>query len=159
MSKTHGYGIRVRWTGNRGTGTSSYRAYGREHSIEVDGKPALAASADPAFRGDTGRYNPEELLVAALSSCHMLWYLHLCATAGVTVTAYTDDAVATMVEDADGGGRFTEAVLRPRITIAAGADRERARALHEDAHRLCFIANSMNFPVRCDPVLEFTAAQ
>lgn len=158
MSKTHQYAVRIRWTGNRGSGTSGYRAYGRDHWIEADGKPAIAASADPAFAGDRTRYNPEELLLAALSSCHMLWYLHLCAAAGVVVTDYRDEPLATMVEAATGGGRFTEAMLRPRVALALDADRERAQALHEDAHRLCFIANSVNFPVHCAPAFEETAA-
>ena len=113
----------------------------------------IAGSSDPNFRGDATRYNPEELLVASLSACHMLWYLHLCAENGIVVTAYVDDARGTMAETEDGGGRFTEVMLRPAVTIASG-DNERAQRLHERAHQLCFIANSMNFPVRCEATIN-----
>ncbi|MCX7148774.1 MAG: OsmC family protein [Rhodocyclales bacterium] len=149
--KRHTYATRTEWTGNLGEGTTGYRAYARDHVISVVGRPDLLGSSDPAFRGDASRWNPEDLLVASLSSCHMLWYLHLCAQAKISVLAYHDDAVATMVEDADGGGRFTQAVLRPVATLAAGADAALATALHEEAHRLCFIANSVNFPVSIEP--------
>jgi organic hydroperoxide reductase OsmC/OhrA len=118
--------------------------------VSATGKHPLEGSADKPFRGDPSRWNPEELLVASLSSCHMLWYLHLCSDAGVVVTGYVDDASGTMAETEDGGGRFTEVVLRPRVTIADGSDRELAASLHEKAHHLCFIANSVNFPVRCE---------
>ncbi|MFO1152886.1 MAG: OsmC family protein [Rhodospirillales bacterium] len=151
MSRSHAYQLRLTWTGNRGTGTAGPRAYARDHRIEAAGKPVLEGSSDPAFLGDPGRYNPEELLVAATAACHMLWYLHLCADAGVTVLTYEDDPVGTMVETADGGGRFTRILLRPRVRLAAGADEARALALHTDAHRLCFIANSLNCPVVCEP--------
>lgn len=150
----HSYSVQVTWTGNRGEGTSGYRAYGREHEVSAAGKPVVHASSDPAFRGDPARWNPEEMLVASLSSCHMLWYLHLCAEAGIVVIAYEDRADGTMHETADGGGRFTEVVLRPAVTVRAGADPERAAALHERAHALCFIAASVNFPVRCEPSLH-----
>jgi organic hydroperoxide reductase OsmC/OhrA len=151
--KQHIYPIRTEWTGNLGEGTANYRAYSRDHVISATGKPDLSGSSDPAFRGDASRYNPEDLLVASLSSCHMLWYLHLCAQARIVVLAYRDDAAGTMVEDADGGGRFSEAVLRPVATLAAGGDAASAAALHEEAHRLCFIANSVNFPVRIEPTV------
>lgn len=149
-TKAHRYAATIRWTGDRGTGTSTYRAYGRDHEISTGGKPAIPGSSDLAFRGDGARWNPEDLLVSALSACHMLSYLHLCAVAGVVVTAYEDRAEGTMCETGDGGGRFTEVVLRPRVTIASGDPREAGR-LHEEAHRLCFIASSVNFPVRIAP--------
>lgn len=151
QESTHSYAVTVQWSGNLGEGTRSYRSYSRDHEIRVAGKPVLAGSADPAFRGDAGRHNPEDLLVASLSACHMLWYLHLCADAGITVTDYVDEARGEMVLTGDGGGRFSEVVLRPRASLAAGADRARAHALHERAHSLCFIASSVNFPVRCEP--------
>lgn len=151
-AKQHSYSTRTEWTGNLGEGTASDRAYSRDHVISAAGRPDLAGSSDPAFRGDATRWNPEDLLVASLSSCHMLWYLHLCAQAKITVLAYHDDAAGTMAEDA-GGGRFTQAVLRPVATLAAGGDAALARALHEEAHRLCFIANSVNFPVSIEPVV------
>jgi organic hydroperoxide reductase OsmC/OhrA len=151
--KQHTYAIRTEWTGNLGQGTANYRAYARDHVISAAGKPDLAGSSDPAFRGDASRYNPEDLLVASLSACHMLWYLHLCAEAKITVLAYRDDATGTMVETPDGGGRFAAAVLRPAATLATGADAARAHDLHEEAHRLCFIANSVNFPVRIEPTV------
>ena len=149
----HAYAVRVEWTGNVGEGTRGYRGYERAHEITVAGKPLIAGSSDPAFRGDGTRYNPEELLVASLSACHMLWYLHLCADAGIVVTGYVDEASGTMAETADAGARFTEVVLRPVVALRAGADAERAVTLHERAHALCYIANSVNFPVRCEPVV------
>jgi organic hydroperoxide reductase OsmC/OhrA len=158
MSKTHRYELRVTWTGNCGAGTSNYRAYERDHRIEAAGKPVIEGSSDPAFRGDPRRYNPEELLLAAASACHMLAYLHLCTTAGVTVIGYEDDPVGTMVETADGGGHFTHILLRPRVRLARGADRERAAVLHEDAHHMCFIANSLKPPIECRPELQAAEA-
>ena len=150
--RDHAYTVTVTWTGNAGTGTSGYRAYERTHKIAVCGKPDIPASSDPAFRGDRTRYNPEEMLVASLSSCHMLWYLHLCSAEGIAVLAYQDIAEGVMREEADGGGRFTEVVLQPEITLGPGADVARARSLHHDAQVKCFIANSVNFPVRHEPV-------
>lgn len=149
--KTHSYPIRMRWTGNTGQGTRDYRAYQRDHEYSVEGKPIIAGSADPAFRGDPTRHNPEELLVMALSSCHLLTYLHLAATNNIVVIDYVDQATGTMVEDGEHGGKFTEVVLRPAVTIAAGGDAALADSLHERAHHLCFVANSVNFPVRCEP--------
>lgn len=151
--KRHLYATRTEWTGNLGEGTTNYRAYSRDHAISAVGKPGIAGSSDPAFRGDAARWNPEDLLVASLSSCHMLWYLHLCSQAKIVVLAYRDEAAGTMVEDEGGGGRFTAAVLRPVVTLAAGSDEVLARALHEEAHRLCFIANSVNFPVGIEPTV------
>lgn len=146
----HRYTVEVAWTGNRGTGTRTYQGYGREHEVRVAGKPVIAGSSDAAYRGDGSKHNPEDMLVAALSSCHMLWYLHLAAVAGVTVTQYVDAAVGTLL-DRGQDGRFTEVVLHPQVTISADSDAARAAAVHEDAHHACFIANSVNFPVRCEP--------
>jgi organic hydroperoxide reductase OsmC/OhrA len=143
--KTHSYLTRIRWDSG-GEGTATYRSYRRDFTIAACGKPEIAGSSDPAFRGDAGRYNPEELLVASLSSCHMLWYLHLCARNGIIVVEYADDAAGTMQEGADGSGEFTVVELRPAVTIARG-DPRRALELHGDAHRFCFIARSVNFPV------------
>ncbi|MFC4052335.1 OsmC family protein [Actinomadura syzygii] len=149
--KKHQYEVSVTWTGNTGSGTSSYRDYERAHEIRVDGKPPIVGSSDPSFRGDVARWNPEELLVASLSQCHMLWFLHLCAVEKVVVTAYEDSPRGTMVETPDGGGRFEEVVLRPRVALADAEQAGRAAELHDRAHELCFIANSMNFPVRHEP--------
>ncbi|WP_017973833.1 OsmC family protein [Actinopolyspora halophila] len=154
MSEGHEYTTVVRWTGNRGGGTETYRSYGREHVVEVAGKPVLHGSADPAFLGDPGLMNPEELLVAALAECHMLWYLGICASSGVVVTDYRDPAAGTMVEEPAGGGRFTEVVLRPVVTVRNESMRESASKAHEQAHRRCFIANSVNFPVRHEPEIH-----
>ena len=151
--KMHSYAARVTWSNATGSGTTTYKAYSRDHVISADGKPDIAASSDPAFRGDASRYNPEDLLVGSISSCHMLWYLHLASAAGVVVTGYVDDASGTMVEDAKTGGRFTSVTLRPRVTIAHGSDPGKALAAHESAHRMCFIANSVNFPVTCEPTI------
>jgi organic hydroperoxide reductase OsmC/OhrA len=149
--KTHLYTVQMKWTGNLGTGTSSYRAYSRNHEISVPGKPTVLGSSDPAFRGDPTRYNPEDMLVTALSTCHLLSYLHLCAVSGIVVVDYTDEPVGTMAETEDGGGHFTEVILHPRAVLKAGADLQLAEQLHEQAHHLCFIASSVNFPVLCEP--------
>jgi organic hydroperoxide reductase OsmC/OhrA len=151
--RTHAYETNLTWTGDVGTGTDSYRSYGRTHEVTADGPPPLPGSSDPHFRGDRDRWNPEQLLLAALSQCHMLAYLHLCAVNGVVVTAYTDRAGGTMRETADGGGHFTRALLRPRVEVASDEMVEKAKTLHEDAGRLCFIANSVNFPVEHEPVV------
>jgi organic hydroperoxide reductase OsmC/OhrA len=153
MLKQHRYVATVRWTGNLGEGTAGYKAYARDHEIDAPGKPPLPGSADPAYRGNSSRYNPAELLLGSLSACHMLWYLHLCADSGVVVVDYRDEAEGTEAEREDGGGHFTEVVLRPRVTIRRGADLALAASLHERAHALCFIANSVNFPVRHEPAL------
>ena len=149
--KTHTYQATVRWTGNTGSGTSSYKAYTRDHVISAAGKPDLLGSSDPAFRGDGTRYNPEDLLVASASTCHMLWYLHLAMEAGVVVTAYEDAPVGTMVEDAVRGGYFTGIVLHPRVTISPSSDPVKAAAAHAAAHTKCYIANSLNFPITIEP--------
>ena len=151
---THKYSLNVTWTGNTGAGTRDYRSYERRHEIAAPGKPVLPASSDPGFRGDASRYNPEELLVASLSSCHMLWYLHLASDAGIVVTAYRDEPLGTMHEAPDGNGAFTDVLLRPAVTVAHDSDIVVASELHHRAHALCFIANSVNFPVRCEPTLE-----
>ncbi|MER7457761.1 OsmC family protein [Micromonospora sp. NPDC126480] len=148
MPREHHYRTTVTWAGNRGTGTSGYRDYDRDHVVTADGPPPIPGSSDPAFRGDPARWNPELLLVASLAQCHMLWYLHLAAVAGVVVTDYADTAAGTM-----SGGRFTEVVLRPRVTVTDPDMIERATAVHADAHRACFIANSVNFPVRHEPTV------
>lgn len=150
MNRPHRYRVDVIWTGNRGSGTDGYRNYSRNHVIRVPGKPELAGSSDPTFRGDATRHNPEDMLVAALSTCHMLSYLHMATVAGVVVTDYRDAAEGTMVTEGD-GGHFTEVVLRPVVTITAASDPAKAEAAHEAAHHACFIANSVNFPVRCEP--------
>lgn len=145
--KLHQYEVGVVWTGNAGEGTASYRSYRRDHDVVVAGKPPIPGSSDPKFRGDPSRYNPEELLVASLSACHMLWYLHLCAVNEVVVLEYRDAASGTLAESEDGSGLFTRVVLRPVVKIAETSDREKALALHQEAHHLCFIARSVNFPV------------
>jgi organic hydroperoxide reductase OsmC/OhrA len=147
--KRHEYKVTVTWQGNTGTGTSGYRDYGRDHVISADGKPDILASSDVAFRGDPGRWNPEDMFLASLSACHKLWYLHFCAVSGVIVTHYEDHAEGVMEIDAEGTGRFTDVLLKPRVTIKAGTYPDIAAELHAEAHEKCFIANSVNFPVRC----------
>ncbi len=149
MAHEHRYEIKLTWTGAAQEPTQNYKSYSRAYQIEAPGKPPLAASADPAFRGDPALYNPEDLLVAALSGCHMLTYLAHCALQGIAVVAYEDQASGTMVQEGS-GGRFTEVTLRPQVTVAAGGDLDKARALHEKAHADCFVANSVNFPVRIE---------
>lgn len=154
MPKHHSYNVKIEWTGNKGTGTSSYRAYERSHSIQVEGKPEILGSSDPAFRGDNTKHNPEDMLVSSLSACHMLFYLHLCAEAGITVVEYVDNVSGTMEETPNGGGRFTEVILRPTVTITDKSRTEEANQLHHKANELCFIANSCNFPVRHEPICQ-----
>ena len=151
----HTYDVTVEWTGNQGSGTDGYRSYSRVHEVLAEGKLPIAGSSDPAFRGDASRWNPEELLVASVAQCHMLWYLHLCAVAGVVVTEYEDHAHGVMTMDATGGGgQFTEVVLHPEVTIADASMLEKARSLHGDVHEVCFIARSVNFPISHQPVLH-----
>ena len=147
----HSYQTSLQWTGNKGQGTKNYRAYDRAYEIEVAGKPIIYGSSDPVFRGDRTKYNPEELLVASLSSCHLLWYLHLCSEAKVIVVDYQDKALGKMSETQDGSGRFTKVILQPEVTISAKSSIEQAKQLHREAHQFCFIANSVNFPVLCQP--------
>lgn len=146
--RRHSYAVTVSWTGNRGQGTESYRTYDRSYRIESAGKPTLIGSADPAFLGDAACWNPEDLLVAALAACHQLWYLHLCADAGVVVTSYRDAASGEMAETRDAGGMFVEVVLRPEVRVAEHDQIADAERLHAEAARRCFIRNSVNFPVR-----------
>ena len=152
--RTHHYALNVRWTGNLGSGTSTYRGYSRDHEYHGGEKAPIAGSSDPVFRGDATRYNPEELLVGALASCHMLWFLHQCAEAGVVVERYDDTPEGTLLETEDGGGRFTEVVLHPRTAFREPVAPALLRQLHDRSHALCFLANSMNFPVRVEPVAE-----
>ncbi|MDQ6760812.1 MAG: OsmC family protein [Acidobacteriota bacterium] len=154
MAQDHSFQISTKWTGNNGPGTASYRSYRRDHEISGAAKSAsIAGSSDPAFRGDASRYNPEELLIASLSACHLLWVLHLCADAGIVVIDYQDDATGAMALDSDGGGQFRRVVLRPRVTITDPARIAEAEALHARAHQLCFIARSVNFPVEHQPTV------
>jgi organic hydroperoxide reductase OsmC/OhrA len=156
----HTYEVDVEWQGNRGTGTSDYKSYGREVLVTAAGKPEIEGSADRAFRGNAERWNPEDLLLAALSQCHLLSYLHAAATHGIVVTAYSDSASGVMEQTADGGGHFVSATLRPVVTIAPGDDAEAqlklARSLHHQASEMCFIAASVNFPVHHEPVIQIS---
>jgi organic hydroperoxide reductase OsmC/OhrA len=151
MERKHTYRVRVTWTGNQGAGTTSYKGYSRAHEIDAPGELSIAGSSDPKFRGDPTRWNPEELLLAAASACHKLWYLHLCAAAGIVVMAYEDDAEGLMIEEANGAGQFTSIALRPKVTLAPGANVEAAEKLHHKAHEMCFVARSLNFPVEINP--------
>jgi len=157
MELDHHFAVSTLWQGNRGDGTSDYRSYGRENLISAEGKHDIDGSSAKPFRGDPQRWNPEELLIAALSECHMLSYLHVAVMNGIVVTDYADDAVGTMRQTADGGGHFTEVTLRPRVTISSG-NPEVAQAIHADANRLCFIASSVNFPVLHEPTTHVTVS-
>lgn len=157
MNGEHTYRLRARWTGDRGTGTSGYRDYDRSVTIDVEGKPSLLASADVPFRGDPERWNPEDLLLASLSECHLLSYLYACVKVGVVVVGYEDDATAALLEDGRGGGAFTEVTLRPRVTVADASMTDAATAAHAQAREWCFIANSVNFPVRHEPTILVAA--
>jgi organic hydroperoxide reductase OsmC/OhrA len=152
--KEHKYHTNLQWTGNTGKGTESYRGYERAHQIMADGKPVIDCSSDPSFRGDRSRYNPEEMFLASLSSCHMLWFLHLCSDAGVVVLEYTDSANGLMTESDDGNGRFKEVTLHPRVVVRETWMMEKVNELHDKAHHFCFISNSCNFPVLHDGVCD-----
>jgi len=154
MSGQHHFESTTQWTGNKGTGTNDYRSYERSHSICVKNKVDILGSSVPAFLGDATKHNPEDLLLASVSGCHMLWYLHLCAAAGVIVTDYTDHATGIMQETADGGGHFTSITLNPLVTVTHASMIDKAKALHHDANKLCFIANSLNFPVYHKPLIN-----
>ena len=145
--KNHYYKADIKWSGNSRKGTSNYTAYERIHTISVNGKAIIHGSSDPSFRGDKTKYNPEELFVASLSTCHMLWYLHLCSEAGVIVIDYADNATGIMQETEDGGGHFTEVTLHPEVVVRDKSMIEKANELHDKANKLCFIANSCNFPI------------
>lgn len=151
--KKHQYQVQVNWTGNLGEGTKDYKSYSRNHEVKVAGKPIITGSSDPSFRGDASRYNPEDLFVSTLASCHMLWYLHLCSVNKITVVSYQDNTIGTMLEKEDGSGVFEKVVLRPSIIILEGEKKELASSLHHEAHDKCFIANSVNFPVHCEPTI------
>lgn len=151
MTEPHQFEARIRWTGNKGTGTSAYRAYDRNWEISTDGKPPVQCSNDPLLGGDPSLHNPEDLLIAALAACHMLWYLHLCSVAGIVVTAYDDRPIGFGETGPSGAGRFTSALLRPRVTITGESDADKARAIHRDIHQYCFVARSVNFEVRYEP--------
>lgn len=151
MAKQHDYTSRILWTGNRGTGTSGYRAYERTWDIAIPGKPVVSCSNDPLLGGDPGKMNPEDLLLSALSACHMLWYLHLASDAGIVVLDYEDRPLGRGESLPSGAGRFAEALLRPRAVLKAGADLAKAEAIHHQIHEVCFIARSVNFPVRIEP--------
>lgn len=153
--RRHSYAVQVEWTGNQGSGTTSYRSYARSHTIAAPGKPSIAGSSDPSFRGDPTRWNPEALLVASLSACHQLWYLHLCADAGIVVNAYRDEPVGIMLEQPDGAGQFESVTLHPHAVLAPGSDATKALALHDDAARMCFIARSVSFTVCHEPSFAF----
>lgn len=157
-TRTHRYELTVRWTGAGRDGTASYRSYARDHEVTAPGRPPIAASSDPTFRGDPVRWNPEQLLVASLSQCHLLWYLHLCAISGVVVVGYRDEPVGVMEESADGGGHFREVVLRPHVEVTEERMTLRARELHREANARCFVASSVAFPVRHEPVIAVAGA-
>lgn len=154
--KTHEYKAFIDWTCSRGIGTTNYSAYDRNYSVRVNGKQqVIHGSADSVFRGDPTRFNPEELFLASISSCHMLWYLHLCADNGIVVVEYADSATGTMIEKPEGGGHFQEVILQPLVTVETAEMVDKAKLLHHEAHKKCFIANSCNFPIRQNPVVNF----
>lgn len=148
MARKHLYETSLVWTGNKGSGTMDYRSYDRDFEIEIDGKPTISGSSDSIFMGDKTKYNPEDLLLASVSSCHMLWFLHLCSKNGIVVIEYKDNAIGTMTENANGSGKFTEVLLQPEVIISKKEDIDWANSLHEEANKMCFIASSLNFPVK-----------
>ena len=151
MEKTHNFNAQIKWTGNTGNGTSNASAYKRNHTIHIKDKVDISGCSASAFRGDDTKHNPEDLFISALSTCHMLWYLHICADNGIVITDYTDNVSGTMIEVPGGGGHFTEVTLYPLVTITDGSKLDLANSLHKKAAEKCFIANSCNFPVRHVP--------
>lgn len=151
---SHHYTTKVEWTGNKGSGTFDYRSYSRNHNIIVEDKIVIEGSSDSSFRGDATRHNPEDLFVSSISACHMLWYLHLCAENGIIVLSYEDIAKGIMSMNKNGSGQFEEITLRPNILIAPDSDEDLAAKLHEQAHEMCFIANSCNFPIKHIPSIR-----
>jgi organic hydroperoxide reductase OsmC/OhrA len=156
MHLRHQYATTLEWTGNRGNGTRDYKSYGRDHTISATGKHNIEGSSDRVFRGDVDRWNPEEMLLAALSQCHLLSYLHVAASHGVVVVSYTDAATGEMEQQSNGGGRFTTVTLRPNVVISGG-DEALAQSLHAEANAKCFIAASVNFPVLHEPLTQVRA--
>jgi organic hydroperoxide reductase OsmC/OhrA len=154
MTKEHQYKLTTVWTGNTGNGTSSYRTYERSLTVKAQNKVDIFCTSDTAFNSDKMKHNPEELLLASISSCHLLWYLHLCSQAGVIINEYTDNAIAIMLETADGGVKFTEVTLYPSIIVSDQSMIEKAMELHKDANKLCYIANSCNFPIHHKPTIK-----
>lgn len=150
-AKEHTYTVNLNWTGNLGEGTKKYTGYSRDHEIQANGKPLILGSSDSSFRGDPARYNPEDLFVSTLSSCHMLWFLHLCTVNKITVVAYEDNPKGIMIEDEKGSGRFKTVTLFPSVVIKEKEKIALANQLHHQAHEYCFIANSVNFEVLCEP--------
>ena len=152
MDTRHQYKVTITWTGNKGEGTSNYKAYERSHSVSVEEKAEILCSSDPSFRGDKTKYNPEELFLSSLSGCHMLWFLHFCSVEGINVVSYEDHAEGLMVEAANGSGYFKEVTLKPHVVITDKTKIAQANELHHKANQYCFIANSCNFPVSHQPV-------
>lgn len=153
MSKQHHYKLNIKWTGNKGNGTTDYAAYERSHDLSIKGKKKIACSSDSPFRGDVKKHNPEDFLLASLAACHMLWYLHLCADEGVVVIDYSDEAEAKMIQTSNGGGYFTEAILHPKVVVKEQSMVKKALDLHKKANSFCFIANSIKFPVYHKPTV------
>lgn len=151
MAKEHQYKTNLVWAGNKGSGTMDYRSYDRDFVVSIENKAPISGSSDSVFLGDKTKYNPEDLLLASVSSCHMLWYLHLCSKNEIVVMEYKDNAIGTMVENADGSGHFASILLQPEVLISKKEQIELANALHEEANKMCFIANSLNFPVKHKP--------
>lgn len=156
--KSHDYSVSLTWVGNLGSGTSGYKAYSRDHILQAAGKPDIGGSSDKIFHGTPERWNPEEMLIAALSQCHMLSFLHVASEAGIVVSEYSDAASGTLELGPDGGGQMTAVVLRPRVVVTGG-DVEAVNRAHHRASELCFIANSVNFLVRHEPECEIRASR
>ncbi len=152
MTKEHHYKTNITWTGNKGSGTKDYTTYERSYDVKVDQKITILGSSDAPFRGDISKHNPEDFFLSSLSSCHMLWFLHLCADKGIVVVSYEDNAHGTMIENQEGGGRFTSVMLNPKVVINDSNQIKQANELHAEANRKCFIANSCNFTVHHHPI-------
>lgn len=154
IMKNHEYQTNLTWTGNQGIGTLKYNSYTRDFTIEILNKQPIFGSSDPAFLGDKNKHNPEDLLVSSISSCHMLWFLHLALIKGIVVVEYTDTALGVMVEKVDGSGYFQSVTLNPVVTITDPTRIEETNELHHLSNKNCFISNSLNFKVNHNPICK-----
>ncbi|MGV0996986.1 OsmC family protein [Empedobacter falsenii] len=143
----HLFKVALNWIKKESKMDSSTRIYTKSHHISIEGKPDLEVSAAKAFKGDPNLYNPEDLLLSSLTSCHMMSYLYCCAQHKIEVISYQDHSEATLQVNPDGSGKIVKVDLFPDIIISDSSQIELALSLHKKANELCFIANSCNFPV------------
>ncbi len=153
IKAVHEFNTQIEWTGNTGLGTETYESYERDYTLSSEGKEQILCSSAAGFRGDTNKYNPEDLFIASLSSCHMLWYLHLCADNGIKVLSYIDATEAKLAVFLNGKGFFQSITLSPKVVVENPEHIQKAIALHQKANKMCFLANSLHFPIKHNPTV------